>query len=316
MGSLSLRAGEFAYGFSMQVHTIDLEFQGIPGVIAAFVVEGDHGAVLFETGPATCAETLRAKIKALGFDPAAFSGIFVTHIHLDHAGGAGAFAKERVPLYVHPKGSQHLINPSRLTESARMVYGDEFDLLWGEMTPVSEDGVYALGDGEAIFCGGLTIEAIETPGHAFHHHSFLVNGSVLFAGDAAGARLDDSGFISVTSAPPQFHLEHTLASLDRLRDLNVERVFLTHFGEVPNPDSHWIDYRDAVELNATFVQQRINEGMDEESLRIAYQAFQMEQAFRANLPRDTWERFQSINGTAMCADGIRIYWEKKAIEAS
>ena len=137
-----------------------------------------------------------------------------------------------------------------------------------------------------------------------------------YRSDAAGARLDDSGYLSVTSAPPQFHLEHTLESLDRLQGLNPEEVYLTHFGEVENPSQHFADYRDAVELNATFVKQRLAEGMDEESLKVAYDAFQMEQAFRFRLPRAIWDRYQAVNGTGMCADGIRLYWEKKETEDS
>ena len=133
----------------------------------------------------------------------------------------------------------------------------------------------------------------------------------IFAGDAAGARLDESGYISVTAAPPQFHLEHTLASVDELMAREPSALYLTHFGAVPDPAAHLAAYREAVELNAAFVRQRLEEGMDAESLRIAYQAFNMEQSFRYGTDRDVWDAIQEINGTAMCADGIRLYWEKQ-----
>jgi len=101
-----------------------------------------------------------------------------------------------------------------------------------------------------------------------------------------------------------------LSSIDHLIDLAPASLYLTHFGEVDNPEAHLEAYYEAVELNALFIQQRLEEGMDAESLEVAYEAFQMEQAFRARVRSDDWATFQDINGTAMCADGIRLYWEK------
>ncbi|MCG8598736.1 MAG: MBL fold metallo-hydrolase [Verrucomicrobiales bacterium] len=295
---------------SITIETLDLHFQGLPNAIASFLVSGPNGKVLIETGPETCRETLLSRLADRGISPKDLDAVFVTHIHLDHAGSAGWFAAEGVPLYVHKKGARHLIEPSRLVESARMVYGDRFDSLWGEMTPAPRDQVFAIGDNAEVELGGMTIKAIETPGHAFHHHAYAV-GDAIFAGDSSGARVDESGYLSLTSAPPQFHLEHTLASIDRLEQLGKDQLFLTHFGEVPDPKQHWADYREVVELNVEFVRQRLKEGMDDESLRIAYQAFQMEQAFRCQTARETWDTLQEINGTGMCADGIRMYWQRK-----
>lgn len=300
----------------MQVHTIDLEFQGYPGTIASFLIEGETGAFLIETGPESCRSVLESKLESLGYKAGDLAAVFVTHIHLDHAGAAGAFAKEGVPLYVHPKGERHLVDPTRLVESARMVYGSDFDRLWGEMIPAPSDLVHPMVDGEVVSIAGIEVTALETLGHAFHHHSFLVGSNCLFAGDSAGARLENTEYTSVTSAPTQFHFEYTIESIDKLLRLNGIRLFLTHYGEVENPVSHLEEYRKAVELNVTFVQQRLEEGMDTDSLKIAYQAFQMEQAFRSGLPRGLWESYQAVNGTDMCADGIRLYLEKKASEGS
>jgi len=300
----------------MRVHTIDLEFQGLPGVIASYLIEGDGGVFLVETGPESTRRVLESKLKDLGYTPADLDAVFVTHIHLDHAGAAGAFAAVGVPVYVHPKGSKHLIDPTRLIESARMVYGEEFDELWGEMTPAPAANVHEMRDGEIVEIAGIPVQAIETPGHAFHHHAYLVGANAVFAGDAAGARLEGAAYTSVTSAPPQFHLEHSLASIDKIVKINSLDLYLTHFGKVDEPVGHLSDYLDAVELNAIFVLQRIEEGMGVDALKIAYQAFQMEQAFRAGLPRESWARYQAVNGTDMCADGIRLYWEKKASEGA
>lgn len=299
----------------MEVEPIDLQFQGRSSLIASFLVRSGEGAFLVETGPESTREHLVASLAARGLAPGDLQAIFVTHIHLDHAGAAGWFASKGVPVYVHPKGAPHLVDPTRLIESARVVYGAKFDSLWGTMIPAPEARVIPLVDGESVSVAGVTVTAIETPGHAFHHHAFLLEGS-LFAGDAAGARLPGEDYTSVTAAPPQFHLEHTLSSIRRLAESNANRLYLTHYGEVPEVAAHLGAYRETVELNAEFVRQRLIEGFDVESLAVAYEAFQLEQAFRRGLPPTSWERYQIVNGTAMCADGIRLFWQKRFAEES
>lgn len=300
---------------SMEVYPIDLMFQGRAGSIAAFLIEGGDGTILIETGPESTRETLLSALKERGMAPQDLAAIFVTHIHLDHAGAAGWFAREGVPVYVHTKGARHLIEPTRLVESARMVYGERFDSLWGEMIPAPEALIHPLEGGAVVDIAGLQIGAIETPGHAFHHHAFSV-GSDLYAGDAAGARLGENPYTSVTAAPPQFHLEHMLESIDKLISYGAERLFLTHFGAVPEVCQHLLAYRDAVEVNAEFIRQRLLDGFDASSLAVAYEAFQLEQAFRAGLPGAVWTHYQDINGAAMCAEGMRLFWEKRFTEES
>ena len=296
------------------VETIDLKFQGRSSVIASFLIGGAGGFILIETGPESTRETLVRRLADRGLSPVDLDAIFVTHIHLDHAGAAGWFAREGVPVYVHQRGAAHLVDPSKLLESARQVYAERFDSLWGGMVMAPENLVRPMADGEMVDVAGLSVTAVETPGHAFHHHAYQI-GDTIFAGDAAGARLGiSSGYTSVTSAPPQFHLEHTLASIKKLADLSPSRAFLTHFGEIPDPLTHLEDYREAVELNAEFIRQRLLEGLDAESLAVSYEAFQLEQAYRQGLPPELWEKLQIINGTGMCSEGMRLFWERRFAE--
>jgi glyoxylase-like metal-dependent hydrolase (beta-lactamase superfamily II) len=299
----------------MQIHTIDLEFQSTGGTIASFLIESADGLILIEPGPGSTTATLLRKIGALGFDADQVRSVFVTHVHLDHAGAAGWWAQRGADLYVHPKAARHLIDPSKLIESAKLVYGDAFDSLWGEILPTPEEKVRILEDGETVELGGITIEAIDTPGHAFHHHAFAI-GEVCFTGDVAGARLQGAEYISVTSAPPQFHPESYLASIDRLVARDFSTLYLTHFGAVDDVDDHLARYRAAVSAAAEIVKALIDSGEDEESIRVAYGAFQMEQAFKSGLPRDQWDAYQKANGTDMSADGLRMYWERKALSAT
>ena len=267
--------------------------------------------MLIETGPESCRDELLKGIRDRGVDPNQdIRSVFVTHIHLDHSGGAGWWAGNGVPVYVHPKGAKHLVDPIRLVESARMIYGDAFDALWGEPIPADEGSVKIVQDDEIVETGGLEIRAIDTPGHAFHHHAFRVEGNV-FSGDAAGVRLSGLDYISVASAPPQFHLEHTLASIDRLRGENCESLFLTHFGEIREPDDHLAAYRETVSIQTDFVRQRMEEGMEAEAIQVAYEAFNLERAFQQQVPSSDWARYQATNPTGMCADGIRLFLEKQ-----
>lgn len=297
----------------MTLETIDLGFQGVRHGIAAFLVRGPEGAILIECGPESTRDTLFARLEDLGTPVHELRALFVTHVHLDHAGAAGSIAAAGVPVYVHERGARHLVDPTRLVDSARGVYGDRFDALWGGMVASAPGQVHPLADGDTIAVAGLSVEAVETPGHAFHHHAYRIGGT-LFAGDAAGARLPGSDFISVTSAPPQFHLEHSLASIDRLAALDPEALYLTHFGPVPDPQSHLAAYRDAVELNAEFVRQRLLEGFAGEALALAYEAFQLEQAYRLGMPPSLWPDLEKINAAAMCAEGLRMFWEGRQNE--
>jgi len=294
----------------MEVEIIDLEFQGFPEVIAAYLVSGPDGKILIETGPESTRPVLVEKLKALGISPGDIAALFVTHIHLDHAGAVGFWTGEGVPVYVHPKGAKHLIDPEALVSSARAVYGEVFDYLWGQMIPSPENLVRTIEDGETVTVAGLEIRAIDSPGHAFHHHCYQIN-DALFTGDAVGARISPEGFLSVTSAPTQFHLEYTLETLEKIRNLTPVVLYPTHYGPIVEVDEHLDSYRDAVELNVQFIHDRMEEGMDAETMQVAYKAFTMEQSFRAGFPAGRWDALEAINGTAMCADGIRMYWEKK-----
>ncbi|MCF6313176.1 MAG: MBL fold metallo-hydrolase [Verrucomicrobiales bacterium] len=289
----------------MKVHTIDLKFQGVDGAIAAFLIESGGELALVESGPTSTLPALRAGIEALGFAVADVKKVLLTHIHLDHAGAAGWWARQGADVYVHPRGARHLIDPARLIESATMVYGDRMDELWGEMLPAPAERVVSVEDGEQICVGEVTLVARDTPGHARHHHVYAC-GDVVFTGDVAGVRLTGQAYLSVASAPPQFDEEAYGRSLDLLLQGGYKKLYLTHFGEVTEVEDHLTRYRDAIRAATVFVRDRVAEGVDASSLHILYEAFQMEQAFKAGVPAEVWGRYQIANPTAMSADGLSL----------
>jgi glyoxylase-like metal-dependent hydrolase (beta-lactamase superfamily II) len=210
---------------------IDTMMHGRPAVTGCFVVRGEGRTALIETGPKSCIGDVLAGLDDGGVET--IEWIIVTHIHLDHAGAAGTLA-QRFPsarIGVHPVGAPHLVDPRKLWSSARRIYGDRMDELWGGIDPVSEDRITVLSHGDTVDLGDRTLVAIETPGHASHHHAFLDSATgALFAGDALGVRLRDVGLVRPATPPPEFDLERAIESIHRIIEARPTRLFFTHFG--------------------------------------------------------------------------------------
>jgi glyoxylase-like metal-dependent hydrolase (beta-lactamase superfamily II) len=208
----------------MRIETLDLEFGGLAEVIAAFLVFGQEGPVLVETGPGSTLPHLLDRLAEHGVEPEEIRHVLVTHIHLDHAGAAGWWAQRGAHVYVHEVGAPHLIDPTKLLASAGRIYGDRMDSLWGETLPAPAERVVAVEDGAVIEAAGLRIGAISTPGHAWHHHVFRLD-DVAFVGDAAGIRIGDRTWIDIPAPPPEFEEGLDRASMsDRFADLMRRRA--------------------------------------------------------------------------------------------
>ena len=209
---------------------IDTKMHGFDGVTASFLIAGEKVA-LVETGPKSRVDNVIQGLDAAGID--SLDWIVVTHIHLDHAGAAGTLAA-RYPtatVAVHEVGAPHLVDPGKLWSSASRIYGDEMERLWGGIDPITEYRIHVLNDGDKVDLGGRTLQAIETPGHAYHHHAYLddATGS-LFTGDAVGVRLQGVDLVRPATPPPEFHLTKAIESIERIRKLGPTDLLLTHFG--------------------------------------------------------------------------------------
>lgn len=295
---------------TMQVHTIDLHFQGLPEIIAAYLVESDGELALVETGPGSTLPALLEGIERLGFDPKDVKKVLVTHIHLDHSGAAGWWAQQGATVYVHPKGAPHLIDPEKLISSAQRIYGDRMDTLWGEILPAPVERVIALQDGDKVKLGRRDhFIALDTPGHARHHLAYAL-GDGCFTGDVAGMKLPRCPYLSVTAAPPQFDPVAYDESLERLHSMGFARLYLTHFGEVTEVARHLSQYSLRVHQVHECVQNLLEQGLRGDALREAFTAAEHEVAVKSGAGIAEWHLFESANNAAMCADGIALYCEK------
>ena len=199
---------------------------------AAYYMHGVYHA-LFDSGTSLSVPYIQSELP----DNVELDYIFLTHVHLDHAGGAGKLAlnHQKASVVVHPRGAKHLVDPSRLVESVRASTGDIFHF-YGEAVPIDKDRVYEAQDGERFNLGdGTVIEAVYSPGHAPHHLCFFEPArQILFSGDATGALLD--GQLYCTTTPPSFDLGISLQTIDRLRAMHPKRIFYAHFGPGEDPD--------------------------------------------------------------------------------
>lgn len=202
-----------------RMRVIDLHHLGRERVIGCWQVD----EVLIDPGPASCLDVLLA---ALEGPPKA---LLLTHIHLDHAGAAGSLVKRwpDLEVYVHERGAEHLSDPARLLESARRLYGDDLERLWGEVLPVPERNLRVLSGGERLFDGRFDVAY--TPGHASHHVSYL-HGRTAFIGDVGGVRIMPETLTIPPTPPPDIDIEAWHASIDQILRWKPQRLAMTHFG--------------------------------------------------------------------------------------
>jgi glyoxylase-like metal-dependent hydrolase (beta-lactamase superfamily II) len=216
-----------------EVFQIDTRMAGYEGITAGYLIRGDRPC-LVETGTAPSAPVVRDALARLGVGAGDLATVVVTHIHLDHAGGAGDIAAmfPAARIVVHQRGARHLADPSRLMASARLVYGDALERFFGVLAPVPAERIVALEDtGTVDLGGGRRLDSYYSPGHAKHHVGLLDSQSGdLYVGDAAGVYMPDTGDLSPATPPPDFDLETALASLSKFAALQPTRLLFSHYG--------------------------------------------------------------------------------------
>ncbi len=220
---------------------IDLGFQGRKEVVAAYLLVSDDELILIETGPGSTIENLRRAMRRIGFTFQDLTRVLVTHIHLDHAGAAGLLARENpgLTVHVHPFGAPHLIDPTKLINSATRIYGDQMGPLWGEFAPIPEQQVIAFEDEEVMRVAGRDLQVFFTPGHAWHHVAFWDPAiGTLFTGDVGGVRMPNHTYVCAPTPPPDLDPGAWASSVARMESLGAKRLCLTHFGPVHDPGYH------------------------------------------------------------------------------
>ncbi|MHB8776928.1 MAG: MBL fold metallo-hydrolase [Anaerolineales bacterium] len=292
-----------------RILTIDLNFQNKTGAIASYLIRHNDGAVLIESGPGSTLPALEAVLAKEDLAPRNITHVLLTHIHLDHAGAAGWLSRQGAEIYVHPKGAPHLLNPEKLIASAARIYGDRMNQLWGEFLPVEQDRLKIPNDAEEIVIGKLRFVALDTPGHAEHHYSYLF-GDVCFSGDVGGVRIPGYPYLRVPMPPPELHFGRWHESISRLRKEKFSRIAPTHFGIFD--DAEW--QLNELDKNLIAIEKWLAEimpaGPSIEELRAKFEKWMSEQAREQGLSEDVILAYALSNPIGMSADGMMRYWMK------
>jgi glyoxylase-like metal-dependent hydrolase (beta-lactamase superfamily II) len=292
-----------------EIQTLDLQFMGLSGTIAAYLIIHPHGAVLIESGPGSTIPALTSELDRFGLSPSDISDVLVTHIHLDHAGAAGWLASQGARIHVHPVGAPHLLNPEKLLNSAARIYGEMMDTLWGEFLAVPEDKLVIIPPGETVEIEGLAIQALDTPGHAEHHYVYLYR-DVCFSGDIGGVRLSGCRHLRVPMPPPEFHLEKWRDSLQILEQAKFSQIAPTHFGLFSDPDWHLGALKKGLDEAEAWMQAVMPFDPPLETLTAQFMDWARDRSLAEGLDPEMLGPYEAANPSWMSSSGIQRYWRK------
>lgn len=296
------------------IKVLDLQFLGKLDTIAAFLVESDEGPLLFETGPYSTFPYLEKEVAKQGYRLSDIKHVFLTHIHLDHAGAAWALAELGATIYVHPLGQAHLHDPSKLLQSATRIYGDEMDRLWGTLKGIPQAQLRTVDHEALIDIGGVEVKAWHTPGHAVHHIAWQV-GVELIAGDVAGVKIS-GGPAAPPCPPPDIDVEAWQRSLSLLRGLPLSAMYLTHFGRIIGPDI--ILHLDELEREllawSDWMRPHYEQGSRAEDITPDFQAFVQGRLKDRGVSGELLELYENANPSWMSVAGLLRYWRKRVSE--
>lgn len=299
------------------IRCVDLQFQGLAGVISSYVIESEDGPVLVDPGPSRTLGRLEEALGELGAHLSDVRHVLLTHIHLDHAGAAGTISERSgATVYVHARGASHLSRPDRLLASASQIYGEHMDALWGEMRPIPLERLRVVSGGETFEFGGLPFVAHDSPGHAVHHLAWQ-HGEDLFCGDVGGIRLTARMTPRAPTPPPDIDLDAWRASVERLRSLDVTTLHLAHFGSYGGARSavqaHWDGLLRTMDVDADRVREGLARGDD---------LADVTDDFTTALTRDLDAEQPGLGGRMrfaspawMSVQGLARYWKKKEVRS-
>jgi len=290
------------------IHILDLQFK-TREAIASFVIPSSEGLILVESGPHSTFTHLEKGLVELGYHIDQVKHLLLTHIHFDHAGAAWALAEKGAKVYVHPRGYKHLLDPTRLYNSAKRIYGDQMEVLWGEMKGINPDLLIQVEDEEELHIGGHRFKAWHTPGHASHHIAWQMD-DVVFTGDVAGCKINN-GPVVPPCPPPDIDIEAWNESIDRLLKLDLKTLMLTHYGKVEEIEPHFQGLRNMLEDWAQWMKPRFDKGLAPEEITPEFKAYAANQLKDAGLSPEEVAKYEAANPTWMSVAGLLRYWKKK-----
>jgi glyoxylase-like metal-dependent hydrolase (beta-lactamase superfamily II) len=298
----------------MKIEIIDLDFMNTGQVVASFLLIGGTSAALVETGPTTCLDRLTAGLKGHGVSREDVRQVFLTHIHLDHAGASGHLSEllPNATFYVHEVGYPHLVDPSKLVKSATRIYEERMEELWGEARPVPEDRIVILKDGEETEIAGGVLVAHDTPGHAYHHLAYLEPGSrAIFTGDVAGIRLPGQSYVRPPTPPPEIDIEAWIKSINSIRQIDPASLWPTHFGSYEDVGRHLGELEQRLQDWLLFVEGQMNDGAEREEISDQLKAKGDAEMLAEGADVAQSERYDLAGSYQILTDGLMRYVSRR-----
>lgn len=292
------------------IQVLDLQFLNHANVIAAFSVETEEGLILLETGPYSTFEHLSQLLIQKGYQISDVKHVFLTHIHLDHAGAAWAFAQAGAKIYVHPLGQKHLHQPEKLWNSAKMIYQDKMEFLWGAMQGIAAEQLQVVQHGETFSVGEVRIQGWHTPGHAVHHIAWQIE-DALICGDVAGVRIGN-GIVIPPCPPPDINIEDWQHSLRLIRSLPIKKLYLTHYGVFTDVDTHLSDLEKRLLDYANWILPYFEAQKSPQEITPLFQQYVREALLKNGIrEEEQLLLYENANPSWMSVSGLLRYWQKK-----
>lgn len=301
------------------VYLLDTKHMGNSGTVGVYLLpakDGSNNFALIESGPGSTLDNLKNAIFEAGFKLENLSHILVTHIHLDHAGAAGALAAETgAKVYVHKIGYKHLHDPIRLVSSARRIYKEKMDILWGDMTAIPEEQLEAIEDNDLVEILDHKIKVLYTPGHARHHVSYLLEDGSIFTGDSAAIKFSGSSIIRPAFPPPELDLDIWPSTINKMLEQHPNRLFLTHYGEVKDAQVHLQGLQARHDKWANTVLEALKDKKEiPETIKIMTELGEYE-LNNDNAPKSVFFRHSITSDYEMTVMALLRYWQKFHPEA-
>ncbi|MBW3466496.1 MBL fold metallo-hydrolase [Arthrospiribacter ruber] len=293
-----------------KIHINDLKFLETEEAIACFLIETTSGPIMIETGPESTFPQLEKGITDLGWSLKEIQGVFLSHIHFDHAGAAWKLAALGVDIYLHPAGVPHLHQPEKLWNSAAQIYGDQMEYLWGKMEPIPQAKLKPVSHLEEVTIGNVKLKSLHTPGHASHHISWMV-GDVIFTGDVAGVKIGN-GHVVPPCPPPDIHLEDWKKSLDILRKEDAKMLFLTHFGRIDEISRHLDHLENTLDTWALWIKPHFENNRDQKEIIPEFMKFTQQQLRDEGCTDELIKVYEYANPSWMSVAGLYRYWKLKS----
>ncbi len=289
-------------------------FLGENEIIGSYLLAGRDELAIIDPGPGSMVDSLLTSIQAVGFDPQEVTHILATHVHLDHMGAAGTLVRQlpRAQVYAHSKGTPHLLDTAKVVASASRIFGERMKLLWGEIESTPQGRLNSSEGGDIHNIAGRRLEVHYTPGHAVHHVIFFdAHSGELFAGDVAGVKLQDVDYVRPPTPPPDLDLEAWSDSINLVKSLRPDVLYIGHFGAIKNIPEHFDLLREKLNSWGDFVLGAMRDGKDEAEITAMLIEHTQPELLRAARDPHAIERYEIATNYPMTVQGYMRYWLKK-----